>query len=377
MLISVDCSIPNGEQLRPLRFTYGQSDQEDYQIQDDMVRKDYMFMSSYFTPSSDVQVVYKRGKFVSGDYSDGVVFYPVFHIYDIVAAKATGIFGQKKHYKFGSTYSPDQVLLVAPKPSYISDVDNTILAESEFQVMQPVDVDGDGKDEIVKVNFNGTSTSSSTTTLKISIYSYDSSTGAITKDRTFNVSVNGIVISGDYVSPICRSYRFGDFDGDGKVELATISYNETALGDANTSYLSLIDLESGTEISETNVFSMAVDDEIICVDLDGDGRTEMCRANNSGIDIYNLSASTFTLTRHLSSPTLSLLSYGYHCTDVNGDGYIDIAIEPTESSSTWRLFKYDGNSFLYSSFSLYNRTESDTFFFYDPHADCQCNAVRL
>lgn len=376
LLISVDCSIPNGEQLRPLRFTYGQSDQEDYQIQDDMVRKDYMFMSSYFTPSSDVQVVYKRGKFVSGDYSDGVVFYPVFHIYDIVAAKATGIFGQKKHYKFGSTYSPDQVLLVAPKPSYISDVDNTILAESEFQVMQPVDVDGDGKDEIVKVNFNGTSTSSSTTTLKISIYSYDSSTGAITKDRTFNVSVNGIVISGDYVSPICRSYRFGDFDGDGKVELATISYNETALGDANTSYLSLIDLESGTEISETNVFSMAVDDEIICVDLDGDGRTEMCRANNSGIDIYNLSASTFTLTRHLSSPTLSLLSYGYHCTDVNGDGYIDIAIEPTESSSTWRLFKYDGNSFLYSSFSLYNRTESDTFFFYDVNKDGLSDIVQ-
>ena len=267
-------------------------------------------------------------------------------------------------------YEPGQTVLVAPWLHSLSNVDNSITAGSGFQCIEAVDINGDGVDEIVKVNFDGISTSSSTTTLRITVYGYKAATGSIVYKTSFTVNVNGIVTDGDLVSPMARCYHFGDFNGDGRTQLLTISYNKDHLGNSRTSYASLIDLYTGSEVSETSLLSLGSGDELFCIDLDGDGRTELCHATASGLNIYNQNGDSLTLTKTASGVNSSILSAAdYYFTDINGDGYVDIAREPSGSSATWNIYQYNGNSFVNKSITLQSRTEQDKYMFYDVNKD--------
>lgn len=371
LLTSIGCTNASGEQLRPLAFTYGNTNDYASSSVNDFSKSDFLFLSTYFSSSSDVKFFYHRGKYMPDSYNDGVMILPAFSTYDIVATKTTGIWPFKKeHNLFGSRYAAEQVVLVAPRLSYLSDVDNSITVGSGFQCINAADIDGDGVDEIVKVNFNGTSTGSSTTNLMITVYGYESSTGAISQKKTFNVAVNGIVTDGDFVSPICRCYHFGNFKGDGKTQLLTISYNEDPFGNSRTSYASLIDLSSGYEISESSFLSLGTKDELFCIDLDGDGRTEICHATASGLNVYNLKGSTFSLTKTAKGITSSTLSSNdYYFVDINADGYVDIARKPVGTSPYWYIYQYTGNMFAADIISLEQTAETDQYMFFDVNND--------
>ena len=194
LLISIGCTNSSGEQLRPLSFNYGSENYSDYNTTKDIIKKDNLFLSTYFSTTEGTEFIYNRGKYLSDRYQDGLMILPDLSNYDIIATKTSGsLWWEEKHYLFGSTYAPDQTVLVAPRLTYCGNVDNSITVGEGFQCINPVDIDGDGVDEIVKVNFNGTSTSTSTTTLKITVYSCDYLTGSVSQEKTFNVTVNGIV----------------------------------------------------------------------------------------------------------------------------------------------------------------------------------------
>ena len=378
LLTSIGCTNSSGEELRPLTFTYGNNNYYGGTETKDIRKDDYLFLSTYFSTSGDVEFIYNRGKYLPNSYKDGVMILPAFSTYDIVATKKSGALWWKEyHYQYGSKYAADQVVLVAPKLTYISDVNNSITVGEGFQCINAVDVDGDGVDEIVKVNFYDTSASAGTTTLKITIYGYNASTGVIAQKKTFNVTVNGIVNDGDLISPVCRSYYFGDFNGDGKPQLLTISYNTDHLGTSRTSYTSLINLDSGYEISETNLLSLGLEDNLFCVDIDGDGKTEICHATSSGLNVYNRNGSTFSLTKTITGITSSTLSAAeYHFTDINGDGYLDIACEPVGTSLYWYVYQYNGESFVSKMINLQGKDEGDKYMFFDINEDGLADLIQ-
>lgn len=375
LLTDVRCKNAGGEQFRPLTFVYGDNSISVPNPSKDFSKTDYLFLSTYFSSSSDVKFIYNRGKYMSDSYSDGVMILPSFDIYNVVKKKLGGLFNY--YYQYGSKYAADQVVLVAPRLSYTSKVDNSITVGEGFQCIDAVDIDGDGVDEIVKVNFAGTSESSSTTTLKITVYGHNASTGKITQEKSFNVSVNGIVKDGDLVSPMQRCYHFGDFNGDGKAQLLTISYNKDFCHKSRTSYAALINLDSGSKVSESSLFSLSTDDKLFCIDLDGDGRTELCYATASGLNIYNQNGSSLALTKTAGGVTSAVLSEAaFHFTDINGDGYVDIACEPSGTSFTWNIYQYNGNSFSNKSILLQSRTEHDKFMFFDVNKDGLADLVN-
>lgn len=377
-LMSIECICPEGEQLRPLCFTYGNDDSDISSENPEIGLNDQIFMLANCSPTDDSSILCHRGKFLHNSYKDGFLMLPNRSIYDIIDTKTTGFWPfDKTHYQYGSTYDADQAVFVASKLINVTDVDDSITVGEGFQCINAADIDGDGIDEIVKVNFNGTSTSTSTTTLRITVYGCNSSTGAIEEINAFDVSVKGLLIDGDLVSPLERCYHFGDFTGAGKVQLLTISYNKDKLGNSQTSYISLIDIDAGYEISETSFLSLGRNDELFCIDLDGDGRTELCHAASSGVNVYNCSGSYFTLTRNAAGLNSAWLSSSeYHFTDINDDGYVDIAKEPVDTSPYWYFYQYTGESFVSKPINLQGKVDGDKYMFFDINNDGLADLIK-
>lgn len=259
--------------------------------------------------------------------------------------------------------------LVAPRMSEFNYVNRSIKAGEGFQSIDAVDVDGDGIDEIVRVNFGGTSVSTGTTQLNISIYKYDRATYGFLVTKTFNIDVNGVYIDDELVSPRQRCYRYGDFIGDGTVQLVTISCNTDPVGNPVTSYASIIDLNSGVEISEQELFSFAPEDNVFCIDFDSDGKTELCHAVFDGINVYNLSDNTFTFTKLITGISRVHLKKNVHFTDLNRDGYVDIVVASNNGTEAWRVCLYNGNRLEGKAVDIATVSDDDDVMLFDLNHD--------
>ncbi len=183
------------ESLRPLEFEYGE-DESEQENPDRLCRNsDYLLLSSAFT-QEDVDLYYRRGKFVANSFNDGLLIYPSFPEYEVTDHRQP-LFGHN-YYEFGSLYPKEQKILFAPSLSDINDVDDSIVTGEGFQTIEAVDVNGDGIDEIVKVNFDGTVNTS--TRLLITVYRCNSS-GIPVVDYSFTVLVNGVHSNKYFTSP--------------------------------------------------------------------------------------------------------------------------------------------------------------------------------
>ena len=291
----------------------------------------YGFLSQYFNNDPVNKMQYIRGKFRKNSDGDGMITFPgKFSTYGLLATRKRWVpFHYVYAYLFGSTYPADQAILIVPNLDFFSDP-ISITAESGFQTINAVDVNGDGVDEIVKVNFDGTS--GSKTNLKITVYTLTAGTNYTT--RTFTVQVEGVVNSDNYYySPISRSYYFGDFKGDGKVQLLTVLHNKTFDNQDRTSYFALVDLNDGSLLSENTLFSHSPDESsyVHTQDINGDGKTELCHASSSAYYIYGLSGNSFTYQYASSTVPRSAFNKKVHFGDLNGDGKPDILVPPENS----------------------------------------------
>lgn len=374
LLTSIGCTNSSGEQLRPLRFDYGSNNYYGGSTSNDLRKNDYLFLSSYFSTSGEVKFIYNRGKMMASNFKDGLVILPSFSNYGPIDRKLQWF---TYRHKYGSIYSAEQDILIAPNLTYFSDV-FTVKTESEFQCINTADIDGDGVDEIVKVNFDGVSTSASTTGLKVTVYGTTSS--GVSKKKSFTLGVRGIFSdNGVFISPVQRCYMYGDFRGDGKTQLLTISFSSNEYYTTNESYASLIDLNSNSKITEQALFLLPYEDyingKVVCLDMDGDGKTELCHLSGSTLNIYNLEGNNLTLTKSISTVS-SLLSEGSHFTDINGDGQIDIAIEPIGSSLYWYIYCYNGQDFTTKMVNLSGKTDDDEFMFFDINNDGLADLIQ-
>ena len=374
LLSQVDCT-SGSESLPPVRFEYGS--QYDSQTSSYLYKDNYLILSSAFTTTGSDDFVYRRGKFVSKSYNDGLIIYPQFQNYAVTASKKPFL-GSRK-YKFGSLYSPDQVILFAPSLSDFSTVNQSITAEEGFQTIEAVDVDGDGLDELVKVNFNGTS--GSNTRLLITVYKCNSS-GQPVQNARFEVQVQGTISSGDFTSPYRREYFWGDFRGNGKIQLLTVAYNNNGFDFGQNSYAALIDLSTHAKLCDSKLFDYSIDHfrYLLVCDLDNDSQTELCFTTSSGLDVYRFMTSSFSKERTVSGIDQIFWNYTdrpYFVTDMNGDGYIDILYPPSGSSTSWGWKSYNGSDFNNYSVNICKRLTSDEFMFIDVNQDGCADLVKI
>ena len=363
LLTRVSLFNSTNEELPPLEFTYGMV--SPHVGRDSLLVNKTLSLSSYFD-SQDAHI-FKRGKFTKGCYNDGLITYPVRDNY----TSHTGNPNQ-----FISGYGPNQVILSSASVADVTYVDHAIKAQDGFQTIEPVDIDGDGIEELVAVNFGQSNNNG--TRYFFRIYGFETDGATVLKD-TCSVRLSGYICRHTIYSPYRRAFRWGDFYGDGRVEVLGLSYSANGYGDAQTCYFSLIDLEEGALICEQILFSFPFgkDKTVFCLDIDGDGMTELCHATFQGTDIYKIGASgSFVWNKRISTLTESIIdSDDAFFVDVNADGYVDIVRAP-QSGYTWSLYRNTGTDFESESIVLGTKTSNDTYFFIDINRDGYPDALK-
>lgn len=394
LLNSVECKVAD-QAINPLRFHYGGegTGQAVVHIENGSFRQTGDgYLLSYFNDS--ITTVKNRGKLVPNSYDDGLIIHPYFSPYKVVYWDKKW-YETKRSYKYGSGYPEDQVILVAPRvEDGVFDVDRTLTTGAGFQTMEAVDVNGDGIEELVKINFGDVKDDK--TTLTLTVYQYTNGrTPSVLSSKT--VSLEGTITVKRYTSPLERVYQFGDYNGDGKMELLTMTLDRDIKGNSRSSRFAVVNIMGGTVLSDLTLFDFSRDDyasgAIFSVDLDNDGQTELCHITSSGVESYRFSNSQFNLTKTYFGITSADIATGKSMffTDLNADGYLDIVIAPAvldgainrsipryiaEGGSTraatveslWNVFKFSGSCFVRSNFSLPVYSRSD-YLFWDVDRD--------
>lgn len=321
LLVQIGCS-SGGVEMAPLEFGYPADNLMGGPGR--LQRETQFYLPHYFQDyGTGIKPIYIRGKFVKGHYNDGLITLPGHYSPYSMLIEDNG------HFLYGSGYPEDQDILIVPGLSFYSKP-NAIKTENGFQTIQAVDTNGDGIDEIVKVNYTFNNVSWTETNLKIQVYNYE---GLNLPSTSFTVLVKGSAYDHKhFYSPMSYVYLFGDFLGTGKNQLLTISHNKTFMGDNVTSWFSLIDLDKKAKVSETSLFPLDYNAHVFPLDVDGDGKMELCHHVDAGWDVYTYSTAQNRFTklyelRGKNAPPKYSNVFG----DINGDGKMDILNPPTES----------------------------------------------
>ena len=371
----IDCYNASGEFLYPTSFAYGSAPAPHYLTKDAAgITLDASFLVQ------DIDNVYKRGKFLPGEFRDGIIIHPDLPIYQAIGGDMTHGF----YYDSPQAYSNQHIIFI-PRLESSNQIDTNLVYGEGFQTMEAVDVDGDGADELVRVNLWGCEYGKTKYRISIRDCGPDGVPGS---ETFFYVRLNGVHYNSHYnkTSPYYRNLHWGDFNGDGKTDLLAIAHNKNlpAYGVTQKCYAAIIDMNSHTVLSDEELFDYPVyaSSCLIICDIDSDGRSELCYATERGFDIYRLQTNGhFVVEKHLSRPTASILYDGDRpsfTTDLNGDGYMDIVqAPPIGSNDTWTAFRFNGKTFSEIELTITNRTSADTLMFIDVNRDGMADLVSI
>ncbi len=188
------------------------------------------------------------------------------------------------------------------------------------------DFDGDGKIDLAVAN-NGSAT--------VSIFRNTGSSGTI----SFDTKVDFTTGTGP------RSVSTGDFDGDGKTDLAVTNYNSDSIsvfrntGSGTISFATKVDYITGASPISVSTG-----------DFDGDGKPDLAVANwnSNTVSVFRNTGSSGTIS---FADTVNFITgagpYSASAGDLDGDGKSDLAVA-NSGSNTISVFRNTGSSGIIS-----------------------------
>lgn len=249
----------------------------------------------------------------------------------------------------------------------------TITTEKGFIDILCADLKGDQNEDIIKINNTVVKNDKSHTVVqhldRITFKVYrKSASGGITNSytRTYDFST----VYTDYkdnrsVQP--KFYYSGDFNGDGKAEILSISVHQP-FGDTNMSSTCCVyDLEENKLLYSGHIFPFKYDligikqqdvqeatnnsDKFFVFDYDGDGKTDLCLIDEYGIRIFTFNVNLGILLPQ-SVATSKLLTKADLANreillgEFNGDGLVDLLVSPSNETDSrqWAIYNSKGDS---------------------------------
>ena len=349
LLTSISASGADGTSINPLTFTYGSGTQTaDFQAPAQRT------ISPYFSIEPNRRQ-YRRGKFIAGEWSDGIAVFTA-----------------------DTTQLPEPARCIIVSHPSLSQAVVLPLGE-HFLTAEAGDWDGDARDELVRINASGGNRTADTLTLTTFVLGSDASE----RDTTFTITIPKIFTSSGFVQT-GRRYLFGDFLGDGTVKLLITSHPTEPTGTIISSPLVLVDLADCSRIFEQNInFTYASDAaKLMALDYNGDGAAELCMCAETGFKVYKLTRSGIVFDRTVSGYSSSVVpssDFEPFFADVGGDGYPDIIFAPGQGTfeSTWTVFTFDGHQYRSSTFSGFARKAGDGYLWMDVNRDGLSDLVQV
>ena len=338
----------NGSTLNPLKFYYGNGGGiRSYNVASTLLSWGYNA-----TARGLLSAV--RGRFDYDSGEDAIAYYPFANPYYLKT--------QAGHSRVENKYDPDKnIHIYSGLGNEVADPMPKLRNGEGFIEVLFADIDGQRAESLVKINNTATANSE---TLAFRIYKPSSVTGYIRSDSCF-FPLNTSYSYGGYHSVQPKYYFTGDFTGDGRMEVLAVSANNP-FGDGNhPSKCYIFDLTNHQIIYEGNPLTFlktlesastnaqaAEDssDKLLAIDVDGDGKTDLCHVRNSCTDVYTFEWVGGVLTARQISTTVFLTRFNfenrfYSCGDFNGDGLADIIAGPHRllGGSDWTIRASKGN----------------------------------
>lgn len=300
-LTEIGCKNSENELLPTLRFTYGPANGGE-----ETLSGTTSHMMARLNKSSSGDVTYLRGKLIPGKYQDVLVAY------------ANGIH-----------YASDKIYIYGSFGNQIYPSAYTTKGEG-FRGAFAVDVDGDFVDELVRINQG--SVSSSGTMLEFKAFRMNGAGTSLSPDTTYGTLIPGAISSGTGYEPVPYLIWPGDYDGDGKTEflvgtakIGNLSSSFRLIKLVGTGNYSTTTISAPFNLTSYNLGSSTV------MDLNGDGRSELCVADGSGMQVYRVDSSSMTCIQTVNTLTAEMMGKVGFC-DLNGDGLTDFVHHRSLSS---------------------------------------------
>ena len=376
--------ISGDNRFNELKFSYGDTTL-------DYWKESTTKISKYLTSESNSGLRYVRGKFDYGTGNDGFVCFD---------NKIPYWRERQTSYveNFTNKYKGDEKIIIYSglDEASITPLDTLTTGKGFIDVMC-ADITGTQREDIIRINNYA---ENSKDYLFFYVFVQDSISGV--KQRTarrFEFVPETPGTSGPAGSVLKfrpKHFRFGDFNGDGKMEILVVASNQPDYKSTNGTKCYVLDIDTYDIRYDGFGFEFMADilgvsqnsplaaennsDKLLIVDINGDGKHEICHINNTGTAFYsfNTSGSAWPIQKVASFSGIKkadLYNRTILTCDLNGDGLTDLIVSPVNNNSDnkWKVFYSQGDgTFDESSFlSMKNNSKEDDcgFFFQDVNSD--------
>ncbi len=359
-LSRVDC-MAHGDSINPLRFYYGENRTASSFTTTTTTLSRYLGVPDFSTFTSSLRTY--KGKFDYKTENDGLIFVRNKFPYVIIYNDRADCNAFYNEYEV-----EDTIFIYTQLEGGIRMRPVELKTEHCFVDIICANIDGKGKDEVIKINDSIVTGITPQVSLAVFDVYEVKENGGVNKKYTRYFGTQALKI------PNLRSrvdhprYHFsGDFNGDGKAEIFTISCQHPLGMTEYTSMCYLFDLEENKMLYSAHVFPYSVEflgvnqtdpqaafyntDRLFVIDYDGDGKSDICLINDEGTHIYSFVVNNGVYNMEKIATYTSLKKDGLKnrkllIGEFNGDGKADLLLSPQmglSTDKTWSVFYAKGN----------------------------------